>query len=406
MPRNIFLIIFLLILIFFALGTATFYFSLKEKGKKIEKEEKTATLPKAPQTKKTTPEPEKITTQLQEPSTTEPTDTSDWKIYRSKKWGFEIKYPSHLQIGKTLFDQPFNPGLEGSILTTFSDKKTDELVIALSLRSLDGYIIRDHPAGIYYRFDQKENRWIPSVQGQIIGKEPKLLDLAITAYGYRSGDGKCLWHEAVVPHPTENYVFEFVFVTCVDEGQQPGALGRIPDLTPILATIIFSEPRLDLSGWKIYRNKKFGFEVIYPPSWYLHLDRLRLVPGEGRGASFPRDDLALEFFTPWDDPQNWPWGAGTIIFVGHISDVPYIVDEPLCITVTKAYDISIANIEGKAFEGVTNLAISCQPEGRAALEIVVIKGKYYYSFFTIKQEERLSIFYQILKSFRFTQSEV
>lgn len=167
--------------------------------------------------------------------------TKDWETYRNEEYGFEIKYPPHLQGQKTLLSQAFNSGLEGSIISSFSDGKTDELVLAVSQRSLDEYIVRDNPGGVFYRFNQNENKWISSVRGEITGGEPKLLDAPITAYGYRSGDGKCSWHGTVAPHTNGNIVLEIVYISCVDEGQQPGPLGRIPDLNKILSTFKFLE---------------------------------------------------------------------------------------------------------------------------------------------------------------------
>ena len=80
MPRNI-LIIFLLILALFALGVTTFYLTLKEKGERMEKEERVETLPEEP------------VVESQEPTTAEAIDTSDWKVYRDEELGIAFKYP-------------------------------------------------------------------------------------------------------------------------------------------------------------------------------------------------------------------------------------------------------------------------------------------------------------------------
>lgn len=162
--------------------------------------------------------------------------TTDWKTYRNEKYGFEVKYPPHLKKQKTLFRQPFNPGLEGSLIVTFSDEQADELVIAVSQGSLDGYIVRDNPDGVFYRFDQKESRWVSSVGGEVTGSEPSLLDVPFIAYGYHSGDIRCLWQGAVVPHKTDRVVFEIVYVRCGKEGQQ---LERTTDFNNILSTLRF-----------------------------------------------------------------------------------------------------------------------------------------------------------------------
>ena len=138
-----------------------------------------------------------------------------------------------------LNEQPFNTGIKGSIIASFRDRKTEELVVFVSENSLDNYIVHDNPDGIYYKFDRNKDRWISSLRGEITGREPKLLEAPVIAYSFRSGDGMCGWHEAVVPHPKINLVLEFLYVSCVDEGQQPGTMNYNPDLTRILSTFNF-----------------------------------------------------------------------------------------------------------------------------------------------------------------------
>lgn len=168
-------------------------------------------------------------------------DTSDWKVYRNEKYGFEVKHPPYLNRQKTLLQEPFDPGLEGSIISSFSDGQTSELTVSVSERSLDKYIVRDNPGGVYYRFAQKQNQWTSSVRGEITGGEPKLLDAPVTAYGYRTGDSVCSWHGAVIPHPADNYVFELVFVMCADEGEHARLFDRAPDITAIVNTFRFPD---------------------------------------------------------------------------------------------------------------------------------------------------------------------
>jgi len=196
--------------------------------------------------------------EITEPETLPADPITNWQIYRNEEFGFEMKYPLYLKEGETILQQPFNPGLEGSIVSTFSDGRANELIVSISQRSLDEYIVRDNPGGVYYRFDQETNRWVSSVRGEITGREPESLDTAVTAYGYRSGDIIWSWHGAVVPHPTENYILELVLVRNLDEEQR-----QIPDLEKIVDTIRFVEP-IDTSDWQTYHNAEFGFEVKYP----------------------------------------------------------------------------------------------------------------------------------------------
>lgn len=201
-------------------------------------------------------------------------DTFNWQIYYNEKYGFELRYPTYLSQ-KTLFAQPFNPGLEGSIITTFSDGRTNELVVAVSPQTLDGYTVVDNPGGVFYRFDQKKGIWVSSIRGEVTGQEPKLLpDVSVTAYDYRSGDGICQWHGAVIPHPKELYVLELLAVSCVDEGQRPGSFGRTPDLnlTEIVNTLRFINNE-ESADWKSYQSSTMGFSLRYPADWVMSSER-------------------------------------------------------------------------------------------------------------------------------------
>lgn len=165
-------------------------------------------------------------------------DTSNWEIYRNETFGFELKYPPSLDNGKTLGRQPFNCGLEGSPITTFSDARTHELVLCLSTRSLDGYIVQDNPAGVYYRFDSQEKRWVSSVSGTITGGEPRPLDTALRAYGYATGDGRCGWQGAVVPHPKDMYILELILVSCRIGSGEAQELSLSADVTTLDVTTL------------------------------------------------------------------------------------------------------------------------------------------------------------------------
>jgi hypothetical protein len=75
MPKKI--VITLLVIAFIAVAGAATYITLRQKGEEVKTEQEVATIPKVPE----------------EPTTTEPIDTSDWKTYRNEKYEYEIRYP-------------------------------------------------------------------------------------------------------------------------------------------------------------------------------------------------------------------------------------------------------------------------------------------------------------------------
>lgn len=178
-------------------------------------------------------------------------DTSDWKTYCNEEFGFEMQHPPYLNVGKTLLRAPFNPGIEGTIVSTLSDGQTTELVVSIYKGSLDKYIVRDNPGGVYYRFDERMNRWISSDQiitgwePKLTGLEPRLLETKVKAYGYRSGDVGASWQGAVVPYPQKNYVLELILVIRrpddIEGMGQPKYVERISVVREIVNTLRFTD---------------------------------------------------------------------------------------------------------------------------------------------------------------------
>jgi hypothetical protein len=49
--------------------------------------------------------PEKPVVQPEEPTTTEPIDTSNWKVYRNEKYGFEVRYPINWEFWENKYEK-------------------------------------------------------------------------------------------------------------------------------------------------------------------------------------------------------------------------------------------------------------------------------------------------------------
>ncbi|HIE43653.1 MAG TPA: hypothetical protein EYP78_02510 [Candidatus Omnitrophica bacterium] len=98
MPKNI-LVVTAIIVAVIAMGATATYLTLKGKGERMEKEERVATTPEVEKESIPRPKESVIQPKSEEPITTEPIDTSDWKTYRNEKFGFEMRYPLDWHFG-------------------------------------------------------------------------------------------------------------------------------------------------------------------------------------------------------------------------------------------------------------------------------------------------------------------
>ncbi len=113
MSKKIAIIALLVIAIIAVAGAATYIVQQKkeaqqrqEGAEKVRQEEQVATIPETPK--------QTLASQPEEPATTEPVDTSDWKVYRNEKYGFEVRYPPEL-VAEVVESLSLNPsfGWEG-----------------------------------------------------------------------------------------------------------------------------------------------------------------------------------------------------------------------------------------------------------------------------------------------------
>jgi hypothetical protein len=149
-----------------------------------------------------------------------------------------MRYPQHLGKQQTLFESHFDPGIDGTVIETFSDENFEELTIWISLNGSEGYMINDNPSGVSYRFDQDAKRWRSSL-GESTGNEPRVVDGQAEIYVHKSGDGVCTWSRAIAFHPKQDYTLELVYTRCIDELRFNVIDRHAPDIGELLENFKF-----------------------------------------------------------------------------------------------------------------------------------------------------------------------
>lgn len=163
MPKHT-LIITVIIVAVIVIGATAIYITLRQGSEEVKKQEEVATT-----TKKTTSQPEKPVAQPEEPTTTEPIDTSNWKIYRNDKYGFEVKYPKEWFIifkePLTLSSAPLSEYGHGGIVPQGNMEVT--------------VLVYERPQTEFKNFIQQE---LKSIQPVVIASKKSLVINGLPAY--------------------------------------------------------------------------------------------------------------------------------------------------------------------------------------------------------------------------------
>jgi hypothetical protein len=130
MPKKT-LIITVIIVAVIALGATAVYIVQRQEAGKVKRPEEVTTIPSAPEKPEAqpseTPPITEVTPQPETPTTTEPIDTSNWKVYRNEKYRFEVRYPINWEFWENKYEQEGRKlafGLSGTLFdVTFHEKE-------------------------------------------------------------------------------------------------------------------------------------------------------------------------------------------------------------------------------------------------------------------------------------------
>jgi len=178
--------------------------------------------------------------------TVEIDEFADWETYRNEKYGYEVRYPEEWTIFSALKQKEPDvvlPNSDSSVVK-LTDKK--EMLFCCEALQTSFKVIEE-----IVKFENwKEYVTIPDYriisEREILFKEHKAYEIKSTL-GIDSEGGSRL-----IIVPKENHT---ILITQGDEGEV---------WDKITESIKFIEPEIDISSWKTYRNKEYGFEISYP----------------------------------------------------------------------------------------------------------------------------------------------
>lgn len=266
----------------------------------------------------------------------------DWVLYENFRYGYEFKYPAQKQW-QFDFEVPskypvvwhiadpimawyqqdrtsdaYTPHLEDYVfLTNFSQEEEESFLSQLQnykglgsainhIQDVDGSLITIQP--ITSSLDQIQNSGdVPGFSRSEILESKNSLGFKVFRFNRR-----ITWEMdvdedvALIEYPYDNYFINGEKVTFLSLSIQRNAKNY--------NKIVFEEIvdnlqffRIDSeSGWKIYRNEEYGFEIQYPPHWQSSEYGLYDYKGERSSRPFislSKDDFSIDVFI-MENPDN------------------------------------------------------------------------------------------------------
>jgi len=143
-------------------------------------------------------------------------ETSNWKTYTNKEYGFEFKYPN------VFVQNTFNtPKGDVTPLTAESFHINKANIVTVNVYQLNKYKLIDNSGGFIFIYDSTNKKWVHDKTKEVSEFAPQKIESLVEAYLYKSGDSKCNSESLLIPKNNSGYLIEIINTKCMDdEGNQ------------------------------------------------------------------------------------------------------------------------------------------------------------------------------------------
>ncbi len=246
-------------------------------------------------------------TKTQSSTTTAKEDLKDWKTYKNDEYGFEFHYPKYLYLKepKDLKFHYFNK--ESSMVVILENTKLELLRSGGLLPdnaqpgvnvAMDGYDIiievRPNPQRLSLRQWANQN-----IEGADTISDSQLAGLPALEYIFSDVGG----YNGIL-FENNNSVYDMIISpACEADCGQKIFDEQQQVYKEILSTFKFTQPQVDTSTWKTYRNEEYGFEFKYSVNECGNLDYCDPIQICNNSEQCP-GVLRLDFGVNNDGPTN------------------------------------------------------------------------------------------------------
>lgn len=208
-------------------------------------------------------------------------ETANWKTYKGKRLGFELKYPDYFNTDAT------GESKEDYVSFKVSGERPERLSIKTYLKDFDGFEYANQSGGFVFRYDADIQGWVSSQQGVSQDYAPKkgVTPSGIVYYYVKTSDASMVTDLVFIPYPNKNRVLELMvsrnqsYLDCIESCLEFKPFSDGETYKKILSTLGFVEKDVaaycSSVSWATYTDYELGFSVQYPKEVY---DYNSLVP--------------------------------------------------------------------------------------------------------------------------------